>query len=166
MTNKAYLLLGSNEGNRLQWLDSAIQILKENCGVIVSISSIYETAAWGLEDQPGFLNMAICIQTELSPTELLKEINNIETDLGRQRTIKWGQRTLDIDILFYNDHIIQKPNLTIPHPEIANRRFALAPLNDIAADLVHPVSQKTISQLLVETTDNLPVKKLAISLPS
>src|SRR5690606_8186023 len=99
-------------------------------------------------DQPSFLNMALSIHTELQPLELLKNINTIEANLGRQRTLKWGQRTLDIDILFYNDEIINLPELTVPHPQLEHRRFALVPLNAIAARLVHPISHKPIAQLV------------------
>ncbi|MCB9046673.1 MAG: 2-amino-4-hydroxy-6-hydroxymethyldihydropteridine diphosphokinase [Chitinophagales bacterium] len=157
--NKAYLLLGSNEGDRTDWLNKATQQLQDSCGNITQRSALYETAAWGIEDQPSFLNMALSIDTELQPLELLKQINSIEANLGRQRTLKWGQRTLDIDILFYNDAIINEPDLIIPHPQLEKRRFALVPLNEIAATLAHPVSHKTIAQLLGECEDTLEAKR-------
>lgn len=158
--NTAYLLLGSNEGDRVAWLQQAMEMTQAGCGNIIRQSAMYQTAAWGIEDQPDFLNMALCIETELHPVELLQAINKIESALGRQRTLKWGQRTLDIDILFYNNDIIKLPELTVPHPHIEKRRFALIPLNEIAPELLHPVSHKTITQLLDECEDTLEAVKL------
>ena len=155
----AYLLLGSNEGDRQQWLEQAIELIAASCGSIVQASSIYTTAPWGIEEQPDFLNMAIAIDTTLPSTDLLKQINEIEQKLGRQRILKWGQRTLDIDILFYGDSIIDLPELKVPHPYIQDRRFALVPLNEIAAELIHPVFNKTIAQLLADCPDTLEVHK-------
>jgi len=157
--NTVYLLLGSNEGQREEWLNEAIRLLQQNCGTITARSYIYETAAWGLEQQPDFLNMALSITTALSPADLLEQTQAIEQQLGRQREVKWGQRTLDIDILFYNSDIIDIPGLKIPHPYIQERRFALVPMAEIAPDLVHPVFNKNISQLLDECKDPLQVKK-------
>lgn len=161
--NKAYLLLGSNEGDRLLWLSKGVSLLKDR-NTLLSTSAIYSTAAWGVEDQPDFLNMAICIETELSPLQLLSEILDIEKQLGRQRTVKWGQRILDIDILFYNDEILSEPTLSIPHPFIQYRRFALAPMNDIAPLLLHPKLNKTITQLLVDCEDKLAAEKTQLEL--
>lgn len=153
-----YLLLGSNEGDRTLWLQQAIEQLSA-LGNITHQSATYQTAAWGIEDQPAFLNMALCLQTELQPLELLKAINHIEHNLGRQRILKWGQRTLDIDILFYGDEIIELPELKVPHPYIQERRFALVPLNEIAPDVVHPGFSKTVTQLLKECPDKLGAEK-------
>ncbi|MBW7913597.1 MAG: 2-amino-4-hydroxy-6-hydroxymethyldihydropteridine diphosphokinase [Taibaiella sp.] len=153
-----YLLLGSNEGDREQWLLQAVQQLNV-LGAISSQSALYQTAAWGIEDQPAFLNMALCLQTELHPLELLQEIHHIEQNLGRQRTLKWGQRTLDIDILFYGDAVIDLPELKVPHPYLQERRFALVPLNEITPDFLHPGLNKTVSQLLDECPDKLEVLK-------
>jgi 2-amino-4-hydroxy-6-hydroxymethyldihydropteridine diphosphokinase len=153
----AYLLLGSNEGDRQQWLSDAVRHIEASCGKVISSSSVYTTAAWGLEEQPDFLNMAIAIKTELSAPDLLEEILAVEKLLGRERTVKWGQRTIDIDILFFGNDIIDLPELKVPHPFIQDRRFALAPMNEIAPDLAHPVFNKSIAQLLAECPDQLEV---------
>lgn len=158
--NETYLLLGSNEGDRFGWLDKGKSMIKEGGNIIVSASAIYETAAWGLEEQPDFLNQVIRINTTLSPTDLLKSIQQVENILGRQRTVKWGQRTLDIDILLYNNDVVDLPELHIPHPFLAKRRFTLAPLAEIAPDIVHPIDKKTILELLNTCPDPLPVKKI------
>lgn len=160
--NTTYLLLGSNDGERLGHIQSAMVHIKNSIGEITRQSKIYETAAWGLEDQPDFLNIAIEVQTGLSPEELLKKVDEIEHILGRKRTIKWGQRTLDIDILFYNNLNIYTQNLRIPHPFIAERRFALVPLNDIAADYIHPATGTSVAKLLENCEDPLAVQKYNI----
>lgn len=155
--NNVYLLLGSNDGERMALLNKSMNMIASQCGEIVNKSKVYQTAAWGLKDQPDFLNMAMEVHTILNPQQVLEEIQKIEAELGRQRTVVWGQRTLDIDILFYNDEIIELPNLHIPHPHMAKRRFVLEPLNDIAADFLHPVYRKTVHQLLNMCEDKLPV---------
>ena len=157
--NTVFLSLGSNEGDRIQWLHKAMSLLSETCGIITKQSSIYETSAWGLETQPDFLNMVTQLQTTKMPLELLNETHNIESTLGRQRDIKWGPRTLDLDILFYNNEILQLPQLTIPHPYLQERRFTLLPLSEIAPNFLHPIFQKTINQLLEECPDKLEVRK-------
>lgn len=158
MANTVYLLLGSNEGNRLEWFEKATLLLQDARCRIISQSAIYETAAWGLEDQPDFLNMALCVETSLNPQGLLALTQNIEALLGRQRTVRWGQRTLDIDILLFNQDIIDTPQLKVPHPQLQNRRFALIPLADIAPAYIHPVFNKSIATLLLECPDNLEVR--------
>lgn len=159
--NKVYLLLGSNDGDRLLWLQKAIEMLGSGGGTITGRSSVYETAAWGLEQQPAFLNMVVLLETDQTAPELLGSIQHIELLLGRQRDIKWGQRTLDIDILLYNSDIIDIPNLIIPHPYLHERRFTLIPLAELAADYMHPKLHKAISQLLAECPDPLDVHKYA-----
>src|SRR5580704_5195833 len=158
--NKAYLLTGGNEGDRFFHMQQARTNIELICGQLLLVSSIYETAPWGKTDQPDFLNQVLLIQTEFSPEELLKGILSIEEKGGRKRTVKNAPRTIDIDILFYNDLILEKPGLTIPHPRIADRRFVLEPLNEISPEFIHPVIGKTIRQLLLECKDELGVKKI------
>ena len=159
--NKAYLLIGGNVGNRQENLHSANHLLQTSCGEIGLRSHLYETAAWGKTDQPPFLNQALLLLTGLTAQMLLQKILAAESQMGRERAEKYGPRVIDIDILFFNDDIIQKPGLVIPHPEIRNRRFALTPLCEIAPGLVHPVFLKTIEQLLEECPDELEVKKFS-----
>ncbi|WP_257670105.1 2-amino-4-hydroxy-6-hydroxymethyldihydropteridine diphosphokinase [Parapedobacter tibetensis] len=154
---ETYLLLGTNQGNRMELLDRALMGITQKIGDISKSSSVYETAAWGNENQPNYLNQAVLVFTRLLPFQLLKTINAIEKGLGRERSIKWGSRPIDIDILWYADQIIDKPNLQIPHPHLPNRKFALIPLQEIAPTLVHPVFKKTITELLQHTPDCLPV---------
>jgi 2-amino-4-hydroxy-6-hydroxymethyldihydropteridine diphosphokinase len=149
------LLLGSNLGDRISYLERAINLLRERVGKPIRISSIYETAAWGNTDQNAFLNQVLELQTELSPEEVLTQTQQIETALGRIRTIHWGPREIDIDLLFYGNLVQQTPILTLPHPQLHLRRFTLLPLAEILPGLVHPVLQKTIQELLEECPDNL-----------
>jgi 2-amino-4-hydroxy-6-hydroxymethyldihydropteridine diphosphokinase len=158
--NYAYLLTGANLGKREEQLAFAANLLRERCGTIIDRSSLYETAPWGKTDQPNFLNQALVIETDLSARETLNLILSIENLMGRDRTEKNGPRIIDVDILFFNHQIIREPGLVIPHPEMANRRFVLEPLNEIAPAFIHPVSYKPVSQLLMECGDLLPVKKI------
>lgn len=157
--NEVYLLTGGNIGDRLMNLQQASLKIEKEAGTVLKKSAIYETAAWGLTDQNPFLNQVLLISTSSNPEDLLQTLLHIEQELGRKRMIKMGPRNIDIDILFYNNEIISSPNLTVPHPQIANRRFVLTPLNEIAPAFVHPVLQKTIAQLLEVCPDNLEVKK-------
>lgn len=157
--NEVYLLTGGNVGDRLMNLQQASLKIEKEAGTVLKKSAIYETAAWGLTDQNSFLNQVLLISTASGAEDLLQTLLHIELELGRKRMIKMGPRNIDIDILFYNNEIISSPNLTVPHPQIANRRFVLTPLNEIARAFVHPVLQKTIAQLLEVCPDHLEVKK-------
>jgi 2-amino-4-hydroxy-6-hydroxymethyldihydropteridine diphosphokinase len=157
--NTAYLLIGSNMGNRQEVLQKARKMIEDSCGVIEQQSAIYLTAAWGLEAQADFLNQVLRIDTKLDAQLLLRKVQAIEVELGRERSILYGPRIIDIDILFFNDEIINEENLVIPHPQIQNRRFVLVPLAEITPALVHPVLQKTVVQLLAECPDKLAVQK-------
>jgi 2-amino-4-hydroxy-6-hydroxymethyldihydropteridine diphosphokinase len=155
----AYLLTGGNLGNRYNNLNEALVQVQQHCGALLAASGIYETEAWGIEDQNLFLNQVLMIETDLEPKELLEQILNIETSMGRLRDKKYGPRLIDIDILFYGDRIIKTHDLQVPHPFVHKRRFALQCLADIAPGLVHPVLKKTINELLNECEDPLKVKK-------
>ncbi|HVG14975.1 MAG TPA: 2-amino-4-hydroxy-6-hydroxymethyldihydropteridine diphosphokinase [Chitinophagaceae bacterium] len=157
--NVAYLLIGGNMGDRALQLKSAADAISTQCGMIEATSPIYQTAAWGLTEQPNFLNQALKILTSLSPFQLLHSVLAVEESLGRVREQKFGPRTIDIDILLYNDLQLASPTLTIPHPSLPHRRFALVCLNDIAGDVVHPTLGKTINELLLQCTDSLRVDK-------
>ena len=157
--NDAYLLTGGNIGNRLVSLQQACMKIEKQAGIVLQKSAVYETAAWGVTDQNLFLNQVLLVSTSLPPEELLHTLLNIEQELGRKRIVKMGPRIIDIDILFYNNEIISTSVLTVPHPQIANRRFVLTPLNEIAPGFVHPGLQKTITELLEICPDNLEVKK-------
>ncbi|MDS3947915.1 2-amino-4-hydroxy-6-hydroxymethyldihydropteridine diphosphokinase [Staphylococcus epidermidis] len=154
---KAYLGLGSNIGNRELQLNETIKILHAYQGIqVTQVSHIYETEPVGYTNQPKFLNLCIEIETELNPQSLLKCCLATEQQLHRKREIRWGPRTLDVDILLFGDQIIEQDNLSVPHPRMKERSFVLIPLNDIATNQIEPISNKSIGQLVV--TDN-SVKK-------
>ena len=146
-------------GNRENNLQLAISLLTGLVGNLIKQSSIYETAAWGLENQPNFLNQIIILSTSQSPKLLMKTILKIEKKMGRERLVKMGPRIIDIDILFYENRIINKPSLTIPHPRIQFRRFVLVPLNELQPNYLHPILNKSVKDLLIACTDTLNVKK-------
>jgi 2-amino-4-hydroxy-6-hydroxymethyldihydropteridine diphosphokinase len=160
--NKTFLLLGSNQGERAINLAEAKSKISRELGIIITASSIYKTAAWGLENQPEFYNEVIIVKTENDAFETLSLLLNIEQKMGRVRSEKWGPRIIDIDILFFNDSVINSPTLKIPHPEIQNRMFTLKPLVEVAQNFIHPVLHKSLQQLMEECLDPLPVNKIAL----
>ncbi len=146
--NGIYLLLGSNLDDRLANFRSALYVLAQKGVKMVRHAPIYETAPWGITDQPYFLNTVIEVQTGASPRELLQCCLDTEKSLGRVRGEKWGARIIDIDILFYHEHVIHEADFIVPHPGIADRRFTLLPLNDLLPDEIHPISKQTIRDML------------------
>ena len=164
--NTAYLLLGTNLGNKEDNLKKALKYLKK-LGKIKKHSAIYETEPWGFADERNFFNMAVCLETFLSPFELLNEILKIEIIIGRKRQEKqWIAREIDIDIIFYNDMVINDECLVVPHPQFQNRKFVLVPLNEIASRFIHPSFRKSISTLLKECNDDCDVELLTPSFDS
>lgn len=157
--NKTYLLLGSNMGNSRQQLAAAIKHISKKIGKVTRQSSLYATAAWGNKKQPDFLNQVIIAETTLTALQAIEVILGIETAMGRVRTTKNAPRIIDIDMLFFNKEIIAEENLIVPHPHIENRRFVLVPMNELSPNFKHPVSSKTIHQLLLRCPDTLDVKK-------
>lgn len=159
--NQLFLITGSNLKNKLANLEKANEEIKKHVGNILASSSIYETEAWGIENQPTFYNQIHLVETPLSSQKVMDTLLQIEKKMGRIRTTKNAARIIDIDILFYNEEIITTKDLIIPHKEIPNRRFVLMPLNEIAPNFLHPQLQKTIQQLLQECNDSLKVKSLS-----
>jgi 2-amino-4-hydroxy-6-hydroxymethyldihydropteridine diphosphokinase len=159
--NKAYLGLGTNLGDRKRNLRVAIKMIEEQIGMVLNSSSVYETAPWGFEAESDFLNMVVRAETILSPTELLKKIIAIESGLGRERDQdRYSSRVIDIDILLYDDLVLDQKGLKIPHRLMHERRFVLAPLCEIAPDLIHPVLRKSMKVLLEECRDRTKIIKL------
>jgi len=158
---KLYLLLGGNLGDKSQVFKETTKLINEKVGKITRQSHIYETEPWGFESSDLFWNQVLELAVLISPQEVLNSTQQIEHQLGRTRAAQhYDSRIIDIDILFYGDQIISLGNLTIPHPRIQDRKFALVPLNEIAPDLIHPALQKSISQLLLECPDQLRVEKV------
>lgn len=158
---KTYLLLGSNLGNRELLLENAMKMIEIEIGEIFAKSSVYETAAWGKTDQPNFLNLALGVQTSLTPIELLNSVMAIENKLGRIREEKWGARLIDIDVILYGNEVVNLGDiLKIPHIEMHNRKFVLQPLAEIAPNQIHPILKKTILELLEDLNDSLLVAKI------
>ena len=151
--NKVYLLLGTNLGDKKDNILKACEKISNSCGYLVAQSLIYETSPWGIEAQPVFYNKVIAIETINSAQKLLENLQTIELEMGRVREIKWGERIIDIDILYFNNEIVSNENLIIPHPEIQNRRFTLVPLCEIAADYKHPLLKLSNQQLLDNCED-------------
>lgn len=160
--NTVFVSLGSNLGDSIQLLKDAQALIEKQAGKVKSASSMYESEPWGFTSPNNFINQVLLFETSIIPSELLGILQRIELGQGRVKFDRQGydSRTMDIDILFYNNLIIDNPGLTIPHPRLHLRRFALLPMVEIAPDFVHPVFNKTVSQLLDECGDNGKVEKL------
>jgi 2-amino-4-hydroxy-6-hydroxymethyldihydropteridine diphosphokinase len=148
------LSLGSNVGDRLNFLILSKTAISNTIGSIQLSSTIYETEPWGVDNQESYLNQVISVQTELTPIELLNKIQLIEKNLGRIRAVHYGPRTIDIDILYYGKRIIDFANLKIPHPYIQKRRFILVPLSEILPQMHHPLLKNTNQELLDNVEDD------------
>jgi 2-amino-4-hydroxy-6-hydroxymethyldihydropteridine diphosphokinase len=158
---QVFVGLGSNLGDRRKFLRRAIiemEGLKQT--VLKNYSFIYETEPLGLREQPIFLNMVAELDSSLQPRELLQELKDIEKLLGRTKTERWGPREIDVDLLYYSREIINEEGLLLPHPEVANRRFVLVPMKDIAANFLDPLKKQTIAELLIRCPDTSAVRKL------
>ena len=158
--SRVFLSIGGNLGDRFENFNLTLVNISENIGSIKKQSSIYETKAWGKENQPDYLNMVLEVETIFLPEKLLKMTQQIEINLGRVRHVKWDARTIDIDILFYDNEIVNLDYLKIPHPLINIRKFVLLPMLEIAADFIHPVLKQSIKNMYLSCTDNLAVNKL------
>lgn len=160
LMNQVFLHTGTNLGDRLTNLERVNALIEEHIGLIIKVSPIYETHAWGITEQPDFLNQALEVTTHLTPIAILKKIYFIEQEkFNRVRVQKWAARIIDIDILFYNDTIINTPTLTIPHPFLHKRNFVLTPMKDIAPHLVHPILNQTIEMLYWNVADKKAVSR-------
>lgn len=160
--SKIFLGLGSNLGNREENLSTAQKLIEEKVGKIRSKSSVYETAAWGITEQNAFLNQVIEVETHFSPSAVLHLVLKIEKDMGRIREIKWGERSIDIDILYYNNEVISTENLVVPHPFIQERKFVLVPLCEIAPAFVHPKLNQANLELLEKCQDSGEIKQYCL----
>jgi len=160
MNQSVFLLLGTNMGDRRKNLSDALWAIEARAGMIRKRSGIYETAPWGKSDQSAFYNQVVQIATFLKPKDLLDQLLTIEKTMGRLRNEKWGERIIDIDILFFGDVVVEEENITIPHPQIPYRKFALTPLSEIADDFIHPKLFQTVHELLKNCEDILEVKRV------
>ena len=160
--NTIFLQLGSNMGDRNAYLQKARKLITEKIGMIKKRSRIYESVPWGIENQNNYLNQVLELKSKFTADEVLQKILDIENKIGRIRNEKWGERIIDIDILFYNDLIIEKKGLCIPHIHLHNRKFVLTPLHEISPDYVHPKYRKKVSELMQECKDTEKVEEYAI----
>jgi 2-amino-4-hydroxy-6-hydroxymethyldihydropteridine diphosphokinase len=161
---QVYLGLGTNLGDRLKNLEIAITSIAEKVGEPYAYSSIYQTAAWGNTNQPDFLNMVVGVKTNLKPENLLETTQQIELQMGRERKEHWGERIIDIDILFYEEIVLLSGNLSIPHPYIVDRKFVLAPLIELIPDFKHPILKQTVEELYLNCEDRMEVQKTSLKL--
>lgn len=160
MKQGIYLLLGTNLGNRAANLQQATQRVREAVGPVAEASSCYETAAWGMTEQPAFYNQVVRVETALGHEALLRTLQQIEQQLGKVKVGHWRERLIDLDILYYGNRVVRTPWLTLPHPQLQNRRFTLVPLAEIVPRFVHPVLGKSQRQLLDACEDKLAVKQV------
>lgn len=160
--NEVVLLIGGNIGDRFYYLEKCTELIENQIGMLKKQSAIYETAAWGRLNQQDYLNQALLIETKLSPSEVLEQCEKIEGKLDRKREIHWGERTIDVDIIFYNRLIIQTKKLEIPHPRYHLRNFVLNPLSEIIPEFICPEFEESIQNLKLQCKDNLSTKKLNI----
>ncbi|MCD4731745.1 MAG: 2-amino-4-hydroxy-6-hydroxymethyldihydropteridine diphosphokinase [Bacteroidales bacterium] len=157
--SKVVLLLGSNLGNRKNFLDKAIELIKSEVGFISKVSSIYESEPWGFNSNNLFLNQVIIIESTYQPQTILKKLQQIEKELGKKiKSPTYQNRTIDIDILFYDEIQMESENLKIPHPRLHLRQFTMIPLVEIAGDYIHPVLGQRLDMLATNSTDNKTVK--------
>ncbi|KXK36463.1 MAG: 2-amino-4-hydroxy-6-hydroxymethyldihydropteridine diphosphokinase [Saprospiraceae bacterium] len=152
-----YFLLGSNVGNRKENLTKAIDVIHKEIGTVIARSSVYETEPWGLKDQPDFYNMAIEVHSAMDPEKVFVKVKEIEQLLERENNIKWGPRSIDVDILYCDQIVMKKDHLQIPHPQIYNRNFVLIPLMEIAGDYTDPVKKHTIEEIYDACEDECEV---------
>lgn len=160
MENQVYLLLGGNQGDVGRAFSQTLELIRASVGSIKTLSPVYRSEPWGFEASESFLNQVVIVNTALDPEDLLKEILDIEKKMGRERddqSDRYSSRPIDIDILFYNDSIINSHDLVVPHPRLHQRNFTLIPLNDISPGFYHPVFKKTISDLVKTCDDKLGV---------
>jgi 2-amino-4-hydroxy-6-hydroxymethyldihydropteridine diphosphokinase len=160
--NKVYLSLGSNQGDRINYLQKSVEAIDNQIGKVVEVSSYFETEPWGFITNTFFINQVICVKTQLMPVQLLEKIFAIERQLGRLRDHNnqmYTNRCIDIDILLYDEKIVELDNLTIPHKFLHERRFVLEPLNQIASCTIHPLFNMSINDLLLRCGDKTMVKK-------
>ncbi len=160
--NQVFLQLGSNLGDREQLLFDATTIITDKIGTVVSKSKVYESTPWRVEAQENYLNQIVKIETGFTPEETLQFALDIEEELGRVRVEKWGERLIDIDIIFFNDEIIETSDLCIPHKHMHERNFVLEPLNEIAPEYIHPKYKKTVAELLEQSKDAEKVEEYAV----
>ncbi|KAA0208071.1 MAG: 2-amino-4-hydroxy-6-hydroxymethyldihydropteridine diphosphokinase [Ignavibacteriaceae bacterium] len=157
---RVFLGFGSNKGNRLSYLNRACKLIDECDEIeILKCSSVYETEPWGFSNQNMFLNAIAEAETSLEPGVLLKKLKSIEKALERSANVKWAEREIDIDLLFYGDQIIESEGLSIPHKQIENRNFVLIPLVELEPEFMHPVIKRTVHELLKISPDKLKVHK-------
>lgn len=160
--NIVYLQLGSNLGERESLISQALRCISQNVGEITLFSKLYESTPWRSEGQGNYLNQIVKLETSLSAEDTLVSVLKIENDLGRVRIEKWGERLIDIDIIFFNNEIFETPDLCIPHKHMHERNFVLVPLNEIAPNLIHPKYKKTVVELFNSSKDTEKVVEYAI----